>query len=100
MSTDEEILVTHAALDQCATDANDCATYMNTKFNQLKQDISTLRQKWDGPAAQRYNKLQDEWDQAADTMRKMLADISNLVTSINKFYRDTENDLVDSWTIK
>lgn len=97
MSTDQEILIVHAGLDKCAADASECATYMNGKFTQLKQDISKLRAKWDGPAAQRYQKLQDEWDEAADGMRKMLASISQLVVDINKFYGKGETSREQSW---
>jgi WXG100 family type VII secretion target len=96
MSTDAEIVVIHAALDKAASDANQTAQFMNTQFTHLKDELNRLNV-WDGPAAQTYKKLQGEWDDAADAMRKILADISQLVNDINKYYRDAETGLENSW---
>jgi len=97
MSVDETILVNHGKLDKASQDAQEAASFMNTQFSHLKDQVNVLRRDWDGPAQRSYDALQNKWDDAANAMYQVLKDISTMVTELNKGYRTAENKMADEW---
>ena len=95
--SDFDIRVEHGRLDQCANEASECSRSMTTKFSNVKDNVRTLFNDWEGPDQRAYKGLQDQWDTAAAAMAQVLKDISDLVTRLNGVYRKAETDMESDW---
>jgi early secretory antigenic target protein ESAT-6 len=79
--------VNHAGLDEAAGDLMRIVARIDTRLNQLQQELEPLRTSWLGDAQRAYAVAAARWDAAISEMGDLLAGTSQQVTRSNAEYR-------------
>ncbi len=85
------IRVNHAAVDLVAADLYSTVQEIDNRMNQLEQELSLLRNDWDGNAQVAYQSAKDQWDWAIQEMKDLLDRTSATVYDSNQAYRDADH---------
>jgi len=85
------IRVDHGALDQASTDLRAAATKIDSRLNQLEDELKPLRSDWTGHAQQAYHAAKATWDQAIQEMIVLLNDVSTAVSTSNTEYKAADS---------
>jgi len=96
-SYDGGVLVTFEAIGQAA---QDCLTMNNELIGELadlKNFLAPMVQVWSGRAAENYNVLQAQWDQAADDLSQILQQIARSLQTAQQNYTETETANANIW---
>lgn len=84
------IVVNYAALQTASDDIKDTTNQVNGILDQLKSDLGPLVESWEGEAQASYRQKQDQWDQAADDLNRVLASIGTAVQDALTRYQEGE----------
>jgi early secretory antigenic target protein ESAT-6 len=76
MSADGHILVTFAAVNEGAADADTIAGRIEQQLSDLKAYIKPLVGSWSGQASSDYQVLQQKWDTSAEDLNQVLKQIA------------------------
>lgn len=79
--------VNHAGLDTAADDLSRTVKEIDSRLNQLEQELAPLRSQWAGDAQQAYKAAKARWDLAIKEMRDVLDETSRTVRQSNAEYR-------------
>jgi WXG100 family type VII secretion target len=91
MSVDGHILVTFAALDEGAADADTIAAKIDQQLTDLRGYVQALVSTWSGQAASNYHTLQTQWETSANDLNAVLRQISQALRVAAENYQVTEN---------
>lgn len=81
------IRVNHAGLDAAANDLKQGVNDIDTRLNQLEQELAPLRNDWSGQAQASYTVAKAKWDTAINEMKELLAQTSQTVHQSNQDYQ-------------
>lgn len=84
------ISVNYGALQVAADDIRSTTDQVNGILDQLKSDLAPLVSTWEGEAQTAYRQKQDQWDQAAEDMNRVLASIGTAVNDALSRYQEGE----------
>lgn len=91
------IKVDYGTLQRAADDISQTGSRVESLLDQLKTDIAPLVNTWEGEAQAAYNQKQDQWDQAAEDLRRVLASIGSAVGDALARYTEGESKARDSF---
>lgn len=92
-----EIFVTFEALSQAQADVSSTSSSINAQLEDLKQFLAPLVASWTGQAASEYQAKQNQWNQAANDLNLVLAQIGQALGAANETYQQTEAKNAASW---
>ncbi|WP_181312048.1 WXG100 family type VII secretion target [Nocardioides campestrisoli] len=81
------IRVDHGALDQASADLVNAAKRIETRLNDLENELSPLASDWTGSAKESYRQAKQTWDNAMSEMIVLLQQVGGAVQSSNDEYR-------------
>jgi len=81
------INVQHGKLDAGAADVMTAAKDIDSRLNQLEDDLKPLAQDWTGAAKLAYDQAKAKWDQAIADMIVILQQASQNVSTSNEEYK-------------
>jgi WXG100 family type VII secretion target len=91
MSADGHILVTFAALNEGAADADTIAGRIEQQLSDLRGYVRPLVSSWSGQASSNYQTLQTQWDTSAADLNVVLKQIAQALRTAAQNYQATEN---------
>lgn len=91
------IKVDYGTLQRASDDINQTGSRVESLLDQLKSDIAPLVNTWEGEAQGAYRQKQDQWDQAAEDLRRVLASIGSAVNDALSRYTEGESKARDSF---
>jgi WXG100 family type VII secretion target len=91
MSVDGHILVTFAAVNEGAADADTIAGQIEQQLSDLKAYVAPLVSSWEGQAAGNYQALQQKWDTSATDLNQVLRQIAQALRTAAHNYQGAEN---------
>jgi WXG100 family type VII secretion target len=91
MSADGHILVTFAAVNEGAADADTIAAQIEQQLADLKAYVAPLVSSWQGQASGNYHALQQQWDTSATDLNQVLRQIAMALRTAEQNYQATES---------
>ncbi|MFJ8754207.1 WXG100 family type VII secretion target [Streptomyces sp. NPDC102441] len=95
--SDGVIYVDYAPVEGAADDMVALSQSIMSIIENLKSELTVLKESWIGDDAEVYGKVQAEWDQAVENIKILLAQNSAVLTDISSNYRYTEQSLAQRW---
>jgi early secretory antigenic target protein ESAT-6 len=80
------LVVNHAALDQAAQDLSAAVRGIDTRMNQLEDELAPLQSEWTGQAKEQYAISKARWNTAIYEMLTLLGQTSSSVAQSNADY--------------
>jgi WXG100 family type VII secretion target len=93
-----EILVTFSAIQQGQADVASTASNLNGQLGDLKAYLAPMVATWSGAAAENYNAKQRQWDEAAQALNEILAQIGRALGSAGDDFQAAENSNASMWS--
>jgi 6 kDa early secretory antigenic target len=93
------LLVNHGSLDQASQDLYNAVKAIDSRMNQLENELNPLRSDWEGNAQQAYAVAKQKWDTAIAEMMQLLSDTSTTVGQSNADYQAADNRGAQSFQI-
>ena len=93
-----EILVTFSAIQQGQADVASTAGNLNGQLGDLKAYLAPMVSTWSGAAAENYNAKQRQWDEAAQALNEILAQIGRALGSAGDDFQAAENSNASMWS--
>jgi WXG100 family type VII secretion target len=75
----EQLTVDFATLADAESAADRTVTELEEHLARLRTDVARLTESWTGPAADAYQRYQQEWDRAADDLKGALAQLHRIM---------------------
>ena len=98
MSTDGRMLVTFAAINEAAMDADAIASQIAQQLSDLKSYLAPLVATWSGQASSDFQALQARWDASAEDLNQVLRQMSQALRSAGEQYQATESANTSIWS--
>jgi WXG100 family type VII secretion target len=98
MSTDGRMLVTFAAINEAAMDADSIASQIAQQLSDLKSYLAPLVATWSGQASSDFQALQARWDASAEDLNQVLRQMSQALRSAGEQYQATESANTSIWS--
>lgn len=92
-----KIKVEYFAIDTLANDIDLARVKIDLDLANLKTEVQQLTAAWEGAAADAYVAAQQDWDEAAQSLRDVLVAVSKLLTQASNSYSSTEDKLAAAW---
>jgi len=92
-----EILVTFSAIQQGRADVVASANNLNGQLGDLKAFLAPMVATWSGAAAENYNAKQRQWDEAAEALNEILAQIGRALGNAGDDFQATERSNASMW---
>ncbi|MBP2476188.1 WXG100 family type VII secretion target [Crossiella equi] len=92
-----EINVDFGQLAEGQSSCQRVATNMQTKFDDLKQNLQPLITTWTGSAAEAYQQHQTAWDQSFEKLREILSKTAIALGTAKDAYQQNESKGAGSW---
>lgn len=86
-----EVKVTFGELGAAQSNISSTVNAVNSQLDDLKRFLAPMVSTWDGQAAETYNALQRQWDNAAMQLNQVLAQIATAVGVANEQYQAAES---------
>ena len=96
--TEDRMVVTFAAINEAAVDADSIATQITQQLEDLRSYLAPLTASWSGEAAGDFQALQAKWDASAGDLNQVLLQISQALRAAGEQYQATENSNSALWT--
>lgn len=87
-----------AQIVNASEDMRSSSAHINGQLAELKQIIAPMVQTWEGSAAAAYQAHQAKWDQAAEDLNAILAQIAATVEEGNTSMLSVNNAAAGSWS--
>jgi early secretory antigenic target protein ESAT-6 len=91
------MLVTFAAVENAAADADAVAGQIDQQLDDLKAYLGPLVASWAGQASSDYQALQARWDSSAAELNDVLRDIASALRTAHANYVTAENVNASLW---
>lgn len=91
------IRVSHGALDTAQANLKSKADQIESTLSSMDQQLSPLRDGWDGQARLAYDQAKAEWTQAMQNMHMLLAQISGGVGQANSAFQEADRSSAASF---
>ena len=98
MPQNDGLLVDHGALDQAAQDLSAAVRAMDTRMNELENELRPLQSDWTGQAKGQYEISKQRWNTAIYEMLTVLGQTSTSVTQSNADYIAADQRGAQSFT--
>jgi 6 kDa early secretory antigenic target len=98
MSNDGRVLVTFAAINEAAMDADSIAAQISQQLDDLKSYLAPLIATWSGAAASDFQALQAKWDTSAGDLNQVLRQMSQALRTAGEQYQATESANSSIWS--
>ena len=85
------IRVDHGALDQAAADLKATARQIESRLNELEDELRPLASDWTGSAKESYRQAKNTWDTAMSEMIQLLEQVGIAVSTSNSEYKAADN---------
>ncbi|MFI0510837.1 WXG100 family type VII secretion target [Streptomyces canus] len=95
--TDGLIYVDYAHMENAADDMVQQTKAIDSILTNLEAELQELRNTWEGEDRAVYSEKQAAWDNAVETMKRILAENSALLTDVSGTYKYSENSLTQLW---
>lgn len=82
--------VDYQTIHQAADDCNSTGSELEARFEQLKSDLAPLTESWSGNAMDAWHAKQQQWNQALEEMKQLLAQIATALPQIADGYQETD----------
>jgi WXG100 family type VII secretion target len=92
-----EILVTFSAIAGAQGDVNTAAARLNGQLGDLKAYLAPMVATWTGAAAENYNAKQRQWDEAAQALNEILAQIGRALGNAGDDFQSAEASNARMW---
>lgn len=93
-----EFKVNFGALDTAAADISSAGKALESRLNDLDQQLSPLRADWTGSASEAYAQSKAQWTNAINDMNQLLNDIGQAVAQSGSGYQDMEKSNSQMWS--
>lgn len=97
MTAEGHVLVTFAAVENAAADADSIAGHIDQQLGDLKSYLAPLVGSWTGQASIDYQALQSRWDTSAADMNRVLREIAGALRTAHANYSRTESANASLW---
>lgn len=97
MSNDGHMLVTFAAINEAAMDADSIASQIAQQLDDLKAYLSPLTSTWSGQASSDFQALQAKWDASAGDLNQVLRQVSQALRTAADNYQNAERTNSSIW---
>jgi WXG100 family type VII secretion target len=91
------MLVTFAELANAAQTIQQTSNNLNSKLDELKQQLRPIVESWTGEAATNYQVQQQKWDQSQGDLNQVLLAIGKAVDAAHDAYSSTEKANAQAW---
>jgi ESAT-6 family protein len=98
VSNDGRVLVTFAAINEAAMDADSIAAQISQQLDDLKSFLAPLIATWSGAAASDFQALQAKWDTSASDLNQVLRQMSQALRTAGEQYQATESANSSIWS--
>jgi early secretory antigenic target protein ESAT-6 len=98
MSGDGRILVTFAAVNEAAMDADSVASQIAQQLADLKAYLAPLVGSWSGEASSDFQVLQAKWDASANDLNQVLRQLSQALRLAGEQYQAAEKANSSVWS--
>lgn len=98
MSNDGRMIVTFAAINEAAMDADSIATQIAQQLGDLKSYLAPLLETWSGQASSDFQALQAKWDASAGDLNQVLRQIAEALRAAGENYQTTERTNSSIWS--
>jgi WXG100 family type VII secretion target len=92
-----DIKVSFASLEALASDIGNRVAAIESEIESLRSQIANLEVIWEGGASAGFQATKNQWNQAADHVKQVLAKIQTAVIQSTDGYRDTEDRNTKRW---
>lgn len=86
-----------ATISQAADDINRTSGSIDQLLGDLKRDLQPMVAEWEGASADSYKAAQQKWDNAAQEINEILAQISMTVRQANDRMSEINTNAANSW---
>ncbi|RIX36850.1 WXG100 family type VII secretion target [Corynebacterium falsenii] len=86
-----------ASINQAADDINRTSASIDQLLGDLKRDLQPMVSEWEGSSADSYRAAQQKWDNAAQEINEILAQISVTVRQANDRMSEINTNAANSW---
>ncbi|AZA14273.1 WXG100 family type VII secretion target [Corynebacterium choanae] len=94
---DSMIRYQFGAIEQAAADITSTTGRINSTLDSLKQGLQPMVATWEGESAAAYNQAQQQWDQAAAELNRVLGTIAQTVSQGNQRMNAVNRRAAASW---
>jgi ESAT-6 family protein len=95
---DDMVLVTFSALANAAQTIQSASNSLNSKLDDLQQQLAPITATWTGAAAEGYQVQQKKWDEAQQDLTTVLKAIGTAVEQAHEAYTTTESQNAGTWS--
>ncbi len=92
------LIVNHGALDQAAADLSAAVRNIDSRMNQLENELAPLQSDWTGQAKEQYAISKNRWNTAIYEMLTLLGQTSTSVAQSNQDYIDADRRGANSFS--
>ncbi|HEX3648253.1 MAG TPA: WXG100 family type VII secretion target [Pseudonocardiaceae bacterium] len=94
----DRIAVNFGAVSNLASQINGQVQQVESQLETLRSAIQKLGTEWEGGANDAYTAVQNNWNNAADDLKSVLARIATAVGAAHDSYVQTENANTNTWS--
>ena len=98
MGNDGRMIVTFAAINEAAMDADSIAGQITQQLGDLKSYLAPLLATWSGQASSDFQALQTKWDASAGDLNQVLRQIAQALRTAGDNYQTTERTNSSIWS--
>lgn len=98
MSNDGRMIVTFAAINEAAMDADSIANQITQQLTDLKSYLAPLLETWSGQASSDFQALQAKWDASAGDLNQVLRQIAEALRAAGENYATAERTNSSIWS--
>jgi early secretory antigenic target protein ESAT-6 len=98
MSNDGRMIVSFAAINEAAMDADSIAGQIAQQLGDLKSYLAPLLATWSGQASSDFQALQANWDTSAGDLNQVLRQITQALRAAGDNYQTTERTNSSIWS--
>ena len=93
MAGNSGMQVGEGALQQAANTISEAQGSLQARLKRLEGDLANVSAVWQGPAAQRFNQLVQQWRENADKTTNALSEFVEKLGGASRAYTQQEEDL-------
>lgn len=92
-----QITYNHGPIEALIGQVTSAANGLNASLGDLKSYLAPLVAEWEGEAAVSYQVHQNEWDQAAEALQRILGEIARAASAGNQGMSDADRRASQGW---
>lgn len=89
--------VNAAAMSTGIQDLSQANRRLTSDLEELKGQLNSSLNQWDGAAQAAYGEVQRQWDASAQKMNEIVAKMTTVLNSIQEGYHSNESAITSSW---